>query len=176
VTTGLWANVYATTFRGALVGNVTGNVSGSAGSVAYSNLTGTVPTWNQNTTGTASNLSGIPNISVGTIGCGAITSTGAVSATDFTATSDRRLKKDIETISNALRIVEELRGVYFTRIGLTYRSVGVIAQEVEDILPEVVYTSTDDIKSVSYGNIVAILIEAIKGLSKRIQLLESKWA
>jgi hypothetical protein len=84
------------------------------------------------------------------------------------------VKTDIETISNALDIVKGLRGVYFTRTGETQRQVGVIAQEVEEILPEVVHTSLDDLKSVSYGNIVGVLIEALKDVSKRLEKMENK--
>jgi hypothetical protein len=99
--------------------------------------------------------------------CNAIYTTGTVSASDFTATSDRRLKSDISTISNALETVKGLRGVYFTRLGETKRSVGVIAQEVEEVLPEVVHG--DEMKSVSYGNIVGLLIEAVKELSEKME-------
>ena len=99
--------------------------------------------------------------------CNAIFTSGTVSASDFTATSDRRLKSDISTISNALETVKGLRGVYFTRLGETKRSVGVIAQEVEELLPEVVHG--DDMKSVSYGNIVGLLIEAVKELSEKMK-------
>ena len=102
-----------------------------------------------------------------TAACNAIITTGTVSASDFTATSDRRLKSSISTISNALEIVKGLRGVYFTRLGETKRSVGVIAQEVEEVLPEVVHG--DDMKSVSYGNIVGLLIEAVKELSEKME-------
>lgn len=90
---------------------------------------------------------------------------GYASGVDFTATSDVRTKTDISTITSALDKVKALRGVYFTRNGETSRSIGVIAQEVEAVLPEVVHTGSDDMKSVSYGNMVGLLIEAIKELS-----------
>jgi hypothetical protein len=99
---------------------------------------------------------------------------GTTRATDFIATSDRRVKSNIETISNALDIVKGLRGVYFTRTGETQRQVGVIAQEVEEVLPEVVHTSLDDLKSVSYGNMVGVLIEALKDVSERLEKMENK--
>ena len=102
-----------------------------------------------------------------TIGGATIGPSGNVSGTDFTATSDRRLKCQISTISNALDTVKTLRGVYFTRLGETKRSIGVIAQEVEEVLPEVVHG--DDMKSVSYGNMVGLLIEAVKELSEKME-------
>jgi hypothetical protein len=121
----------------------------------------------------------------GTVTCGAITApttantinslvinAGTCTGVDFVATSDRRLKSDISTISNALGIVNNMRGVYFTRLGQSKRSVGVIAQEVEEVLPEVVHTGDDEMKSVSYGNIVGLLIEANKELTQRLESLE----
>ena len=64
-----------------------------------------------------------------------------------------------------------MRGVYFNRMNEEERRTGLIAQEVEDVLPEVVYTddTEDKMKSVSYGSIVGLLIEAIKELSTRVQ-------
>jgi hypothetical protein len=76
----------------------------------------------------------------------------------------------IVTITNALDKVKALRGVYFTRNGETDRSVGVIAQEVEEVLPEVVHTGSDDMKSVSYGNMVGLLIEAVKELAEKMKV------
>jgi hypothetical protein len=98
---------------------------------------------------------------------------GTCTGVDFIATSDERIKTNIETISNALDIVKDLRGVYFTRIGQTKETVGVIAQEVETVLPEVVYTDSEGLKSVSYGNMVGVLIEAVKELSERLEKMEA---
>ena len=74
--------------------------------------------------------------------------------------SDLRLKTNVTTIDKALDKVLHLRGVEFDRIDIEDRQIGVIAQEVEKIIPEVVHG--DDPKSVSYGNLVGLLIEAIK--------------
>jgi len=101
---------------------------------------------------------------------GTLTVGTSVTSGDFIATSDRRLKTDISTISNALDTVKAMRGVYFTRLGKTQRTVGVIAQEVEEVLPEVVYTGDDEMKSVSYGNMVGLLIEAVKELSEKMKV------
>jgi hypothetical protein len=108
----------------------------------------------------------------GTVRCGAITSSGTCTGVDFIATSDQRRKTNIMSISNALDIVKELRGVYFTRIGETKQTVGVIAQEVETVLPEVVHTDSEGLKSVSYGNMVGVLIEAVKVLLERVEKIE----
>jgi len=90
---------------------------------------------------------------------------GSIRATgDVIAGSDKRYKENIATIDSALDKVTSMRGVYFTRKESPERHVGVIAQEMEEILPEVVHTdsSEEKMKSVSYGNITAVLIEAIK--------------
>ena len=96
---------------------------------------------------------------------------------DVTAFSDERLKTEIETINDALNKVCQMRGVSFKRTDNDGRtSVGVIAQEIEKILPEVVREdkSEDKIKSVAYGNIVGVLIEAIKELKNEIEELKKE--
>ena len=103
----------------------------------------------------------------GTLASGAITSSG-----DVTAFSDMRIKHDIETIEGALAKVSDMRGVYFKRNN-GEAGTGVIAQEIENILPEVV--KDGEYKSVAYGNMVGILIEAIKELKAEVEKLkESK--
>ena len=93
---------------------------------------------------------------------------------NVTAFSDERLKDNIETIEHGLAKVEQLRGVTYIRDGK--ENVGVIAQEVEKILPEIVLTADDEIgtKSVDYSRITAVLIEAVKDLSAKVKELESK--
>ena len=84
---------------------------------------------------------------------------------NVTAYSDERLKENIKTIPNALETVKRLRGVTFDRKDFGTKGIGVIAQEIEQVLPEVVVNA--EYKSVSYGNIVGLLIEAIKELEKK---------
>uniref|UniRef100_A0A6C0AJK7 Peptidase S74 domain-containing protein n=1 Tax=viral metagenome TaxID=1070528 RepID=A0A6C0AJK7_9ZZZZ len=160
---------------GAITGSLTGNCSGSSGSCTGNAATATSAAGLSNgaltvtvtgTTGT--NINTLTVNAPATAACNAIYTTGTMYAYDFTASSDRRLKTDIVTLSNALDIVKNMRGVYFTRIGQTKRSVGVIAQEVEEVLPEVVHG--DDTKSVSYGNIVGLLIEAVKELAEKMKV------
>jgi len=88
---------------------------------------------------------------------------------DVTAFSDERLKTDIKTIDNALNKVCDMRGVYFNRDGAA--GTGVIAQEIQDILPEVVHDKQEYL-SVAYGNMVGVLIEAIKELKKEVETLK----
>ena len=95
--------------------------------------------------------------------------TGAITAAgDVTAYSDERLKSDIVTIPNALETVSQLRGVNYTKDGEA--STGVIAQEVEAVMPEVVHTADDEMgtKSVAYGNMMGVMIEAIKELKELV--------
>lgn len=92
------------------------------------------------------------------------TFTGTVNAGNFNSTSDMRLKMNISPIDNALDKVMKLAGVEFDWKNNNQHSVGVIAQQVEQVLPELVETSSNGYKSVSYGNLTALLIEAIKEL------------
>ena len=97
--------------------------------------------------------------------------TGVVTAPNFVSSSDARLKSDVETIAGALALVSALRGVRFTMDGM--RQIGVIAQEIEPVLPEVVQADAESGQlSVAYGNITGLLIEAVKELTARVAALE----
>ena len=107
---------------------------------------------------------------------GTLTAVGNItSGGQITANSDIRLKTDIRPIDDPLNIVSKLNGYLYTKDGLE-NQVGVIAQEVEEVLPSMVLTSDDEMqtKSVNYGNLVAVLIEAMKEQQKRIEALEEK--
>ena len=95
---------------------------------------------------------------------------------DITAFSDRRLKTDIKNIENALPKVMQMQGVYYKRNDVedAREQIGVLAQDMEAILPEVVLTADDEMqtKSVDYGKITSVLIEAIKELKKEINELK----
>lgn len=98
---------------------------------------------------------------------------GEIVATgDVTAYSDRALKRNIQTIENGLDKVMNMRGVTYEKDGKT--GLGVIAQEVEEVLPEVVKQDQHGMRSVAYGNIVGVLVEAIKEQQKQIDELKSK--
>ena len=102
---------------------------------------------------------------------------GTIRATsDVIAYSDRRIKENIVTIDNALEKVTKLRGVTYTRKDIEDKStkVGVIAQEVLEVLPEVVSKDDEGKYSVAYGNMAGVFIEAIKELENRIKELENK--
>ena len=96
--------------------------------------------------------------------------TGAILASgEISAFSDERLKTNIKTIDDALNKVLALRGVYFDKDNK--KNIGVIAQEVEKIIPEVV-SNTGEYKAVAYANIVGLLIESIKELTAKVETLE----
>ena len=89
------------------------------------------------------------------------------------STSDIKLKTNIKTIDNALDKVLQLRGAEYDRIDRdNQHEIGVIAQEVEKIIPEVVHG--EDTKTVSYGNMVAVLIEAIKEQNEIINKMKKE--
>tara|TARA_R100000544_G_scaffold9772_1_gene4055 strand:+ start:647 stop:1936 length:1290 start_codon:yes stop_codon:yes gene_type:complete len=92
---------------------------------------------------------------------------------DVVAFSDERLKSDIKTIDSALDKVSQMRGVSFVKNG--HKSIGVIAQEVQKVFPEIVSTEKKDGEEylgVAYGNIVGVLIEAIKDLKDQVNELK----
>jgi len=95
-------------------------------------------------------------------------STGTLSATIFNSTSDVRQKKNIESVDNALSVIRSIEGVKFDWVNTGERSYGVIAQEIERVLPELVKES-DGIKSVNYSGIIAFLIQAVKELDEKIE-------
>jgi hypothetical protein len=88
--------------------------------------------------------------------------------------SDERLKENIQPLKNSLDKVTQLRGVSFEFKKDKKQQIGVIAQEVEKIIPEVVGENPDGYKGVSYGNIVGLLIEAIKEQQEQINQLSKE--
>ena len=129
---------------------------------------------------TASNLTFIP--SSGSLGIGTTNPTsrlhvsgnaivtGIVTATDFNSTSDINLKDNIQTIVNPLDKIIKLNGVTFNWKENQKPSIGVIAQELEKVLPELV--TQGNIKTVNYNGIIGVLIEAVKEQQKQIEELK----
>lgn len=89
----------------------------------------------------------------------------------FNESSDRRIKDHIVKIEDALDKVNQLNGYTFFKNNSTKRSTGVIAQEVLEVFPEVVCEDENGILGVSYGNMIGLLIEAIKEQQKEIENL-----
>jgi hypothetical protein len=103
-----------------------------------------------------------------------ITVSGDITATSFIYSSDVSLKEDVRLLDDALEKVIKLEGVSFTWKDSGEQEIGLIAQEVERVVPELVVTGNDDLKAVKYGNIVALLIEAVKEQQIEINSLKSE--
>jgi len=103
------------------------------------------------------------------------TTSGGIQVTGtVTATSDIKLKENVTTIENGLDKISQLRGVEFDFKSNGQHSLGVIAQEVEQVLPDLVTTNEEGIKSVAYGNLTAVLIEAVKELKAEVAELRAR--
>ena len=100
-------------------------------------------------------------------------STGTLTSTIVTSSSDFVLKKDIITFENALDVIKSLRGVSFRWKDNGNKNIGLVAQEVEQILPEVVKEDSG-LKSINYSSIVGVLVEAIKEQQTEIEILKKK--
>ena len=100
--------------------------------------------------------------------------TGQVSAKDFNSTSDVALKRNISTIDNASGVINRLRGVSFEWANNSEPGYGVVAQELESVVPNLVTTNNDGTKSVKYNGLIGFLLESNKQLLQRIEALEQK--
>jgi len=144
--------------------------SGSTVNLATNNNTGAV------------NISTIGNRTT-TIGVNSGTSKVVIDAVEvvitngITVSSDIRLKENFEPMSNALELVSQLNGLYYTwkkDAGVDKpRKLGFIAQEVEKVIPELVKTDSEGMKSVDYVSVVPVLVEAIKNQQKQIDELKA---
>ena len=103
----------------------------------------------------------------GTISAAAITASG-----DITSNSDLAFKSNIEIITNALDKLSNIKGITFNSDGVSHRRTGVIAQDVQTVLPEAIHTNSDGHLSVAYGNMIGLLVEAIKELNQKVKNME----
>jgi len=140
-----------------------------------SGLTGVASTDNIQTATVANFLDGITVAGVTTTSSnvnvtGNVTVTGDVTANDFNSTSDVTLKQDVSVIDNALEMISQLEGVSWKWKESLKPSLGVTAQNVEEVAPELV--SNGDHKSVNYNGLIGILIEAVKELKSEVDELK----
>jgi hypothetical protein len=105
---------------------------------------------------------------------GDITTTADMYASGYYYSSDERLKENITEINNAVSLVKSLDGVSFNWKENDEKSMGLIAQDVEKIFPEIVSVNAEGYKSVQYGVLVAVLIEAVKEQQKEIDELKEQ--
>jgi hypothetical protein len=157
-------------FRLAGQSDITNNLRGLSLSFLYSytdvrapifyDISNTAFYLDPNSTGTSLNVAG-----------------AIVAAGNITAFSDRRVKSDIRIIENALDKISQINGVTFNRTDLKdkeRRYAGVIAQEIEEVLPEAIFDSNGNLKSVDYNATIGLLIEAVKELQIQINMLNEK--
>jgi hypothetical protein len=176
--------------------NVTGVITASTFVGDGSGLTGVASTDNIQTATSAKflsnvNVSGITTLNTAIVGSAVSISAGALdggrtvrilgenlnvlgiaTAQDFDSLSDINFKENISTVHNALETVGQLRGVSFNWKESGEPSYGVIAQEMENVLPELVHG--DDPKRVNYNGIIGVLIEAVKELSAEVKQLKTQ--
>ena len=111
-----------------------------------------------------------------------LTVSGFIKSSNITETSDARYKTNVATIDNALATVQQLRGVSYDWKRNEFpemnfkpsKDLGLIAQEVEKVLPELVNTDDKGFKSVQYSHLVSVLVEAIKEQQKQIETLKAE--
>jgi len=165
---------------GTLTGTLTaGNSTGSAG--YYLESTGSGVQWSQLSVDASAISNGNSNITAASNSDITVTTGGSLCATfntsnnlivtgTVTAQSSIALKDNVETITDALAKVMNLRGVEFDYKSNGRHQIGVVAEEVEQVVPCVI-DETNGIKSVAYQNLVAVLIEAVKDLKNEIDEL-----
>ena len=160
-----------------LTTNVTGTLPiarGGTGSTSTTycslttNVTGTLPvarggTGVTSSTGTGNNVLSASPTFTGTITAATITASGVISSSsNITYSSDARLKKDVKRIRWALWKIFRLRGVMFTVVKTEERNSGLIAQNLQKVMPELVHVGDDGMLTIAYANLVGLLIEGIK--------------
>ena len=160
--------------------SVTGVVTASAFFGNGSGLTGAGSTVADDTSTNQNFFPIFTSITSGTITASKVSSTkltfnpfsGNLSATDFNSTSDINLKENIRTLEDPIEKIIQLNGVSFDWKDTHNSSIGVIAQEVEKVFPELV--KTEDKKSVNYNGLIGVLIEGMKEQQKQINILMNK--
>lgn len=136
---------------------IDGDASGSATITNLSNTTVTLD---------ISNIDGSLTIT-SALTADSATFNGEVSAANFNSTSDVSLKENLNIIDSPLEKLSQLNGYTFDWKSNGKSAVGIIAQEVEKVFPQMVVTGEDGVKRVSYDSLIPVLLEAIKELSKK---------
>jgi hypothetical protein len=100
-------------------------------------------------------------------------STGQLNSTDYNSLSDRNKKENVETLVDAINVINQINPVSFTWKDNGNKAYGVIAQEIEEVLPDIVSTSSEGVKSVSYTQIIPFLVQVIQEQHKEIQRIKA---
>ena len=128
----------------------------------------------------ASSTGEFSGLGIGTAPSGTIGSILATNDVVAFASSDERLKENIEVIPNAVEKIQQMKGVYFDWVPMEEihvhqgHDIGVIAQDIEKVFPEVVTTRENGYKAVKYEKLISVLIEGIKELKSEIDDLKSQ--
>ena len=164
-------------------GNLNGTASSATSSTNSTNATNSTNTTNVNILSDSTNSTRYINFSSTTSGNDRVRADAGLTynpssnslnvSGDINSNSDETLKTEIQTIQGALESLKEVRGVSFTWKGTEKKSMGVIAQDVEKVFPDIVDLNVDK-KSVSYNGLIGALVEAVKELSERVEELESQ--
>lgn len=127
------------------------------------------------TSGDLVSINGETGVSALNVTAGTVNVAESITCTSLSETSDARLKTNVKPLVEALDIIKKLNGVRFSwnNKSTSKEQIGLLAQDVQSILPEVVH-ETHDTLSVSYTNIVAVLIEAVKELSEQVDELSEQ--
>ena len=173
------SGVAAATYGGATqIPVVVENANGRITSAANTTITfGTAIT--DDTTTNATRYLTLTSVTTGTVTTANVSSsklffnpsTGLLTSTDYNSSSDITLKEDIVDIKSALDTIKQLQGKSFTWKDGGAKGYGLIAQDVEKIIPDIVTTS-NGLKGINYINIIAFLIEAVKDLSSQVDQLK----
>jgi hypothetical protein len=151
------------------VSDFTITVNGDAsGSGTITNLGNTTITLD------VSNISGNLTVSGDLTNNGSFTSTSAtfsgdVNAANFNSTSDISMKENLSIIESPLEKISQLNGYTFNWKSSKKEAIGIVAQEVEKVFPQMVMTGEDGVKRVSYDSLIPALLEAIKELNTKIK-------
>jgi hypothetical protein len=144
-----------------------------------SGLTGVAAESSQQWITTSVGIHTLVNVGVGTTNptskltvLGDIYVTGVITSTDYDSLSDQKLKTNIKNIPDPISTVMQIRGVTFDWKDGNRASAGVIAQEIEKVLPELVHG--DDTKTVNYNGLIGLLIECVKEQQKEIDILKKR--
>jgi hypothetical protein len=156
--------------------NANGNIVGDTATNISNINTVTATTGNLTTLSVSGNINANGNIvgdgSTNISGINDISAVGVVTATDFNSTSDQKLKTNIQRVENAVDKVQQIDGVSFNWIENDKPSMGVIADQVEKVLPELV--SNTDPKTVNYNGLIGLLIEVVKEQQTQINDLNER--
>ena len=161
---------------------------GTPSAIVLTNATGTASSLTVGkitiTDETSANASYYPMLSVGTSSGNSANvsstklifnpSSGLLTSTDYNSSSDERLKTNIKPVENALDKVIALRGVSFNWKEGGAKAIGLIAQEAEEVIPEIVSQDENGYLGIRYNNLIGVLIEAIKDQQEQINNLKNK--